>query len=65
MPATMLADYAEYEQAIGLDWYGSIPISRFLLDRYLPDPDDRTLRRGARRAPTARWSARPWPPGPR
>ena len=41
MPATMLADYAEYEQAMGLDWYRLDPNLSFLLDRHLPDPDDR------------------------
>ena len=34
----MLApDYAEYEQAIGLDWYEVDPNLRLLLDRLLPD----------------------------
>ncbi len=37
----MLADYAEYEQAIGLDWYSLDPNLSFLLDRYLPDDEDR------------------------
>jgi len=37
----MLADYAEHDQAIGLDWYALDPNLSFLLDRYLPDPDDR------------------------
>jgi acyl-CoA dehydrogenase len=39
----MLADYAEYEQAVGLDWYALDPNLSFLLDRHLPDPDDRTF----------------------
>ena len=37
----MLPDYAEYEQAIGLDWYAADPNLRLLLDRLLPDSDDR------------------------
>ncbi|MGH9007110.1 MAG: acyl-CoA dehydrogenase family protein [Acidimicrobiales bacterium] len=37
----MLADYAEHDQAIGLDWYGVDPNLSFLLDRHLPDPTDR------------------------
>lgn len=37
----MLPDYAEYEQAVGLDWYDLDPNLRFLLDRFLPDPKDR------------------------
>jgi alkylation response protein AidB-like acyl-CoA dehydrogenase len=39
----MLADYAEHEQAIGLDWYALDPNLSFLLDHYLPDPDDRAF----------------------
>src|ERR1035437_5757945 len=37
----MLPDYAEFDQAIGLDWYSMDPNLRFLLDRLLPDPGDR------------------------
>jgi acyl-CoA dehydrogenase len=37
----MLPDYAEYEQAIGLDWYALDPNLSQLLDRLLPDPEDR------------------------
>ncbi|MGH8995502.1 MAG: acyl-CoA dehydrogenase family protein, partial [Acidimicrobiales bacterium] len=37
----MLADYAEHAQAIGLDWYTLDPNLSFLLDKHLPDPDDR------------------------
>ncbi|HXQ43126.1 MAG TPA: acyl-CoA dehydrogenase family protein [Acidimicrobiales bacterium] len=39
----MLPDYAEFEQAIGLDWYRMDPNLSFLLDRYLPDPADRAF----------------------
>jgi alkylation response protein AidB-like acyl-CoA dehydrogenase len=39
----MLPDYAEYEAAVGLDWYAADPNLRFELDRLLPDPDDRAL----------------------
>ncbi|HEX9530090.1 MAG TPA: hypothetical protein VF954_03060, partial [Acidimicrobiales bacterium] len=39
----MLPDYAEAEQAIGLDWYGADPNLRFVLDHLLPDPDDRAF----------------------
>ncbi len=37
----MLADYAEYDQAIGLDWYALDPNLGFLLDRYLPEDEVR------------------------
>jgi len=37
----MLPDYAQYEQAIGLDWYAVDPNLRLLLDRLLPDASDR------------------------
>jgi hypothetical protein len=37
----MLPDYAEYTQAIGLDWYAVDPNLRLLLDRLLPDAGDR------------------------
>ena len=37
----MLADYAEHDQAIGLDWYALDPNLSFLLDRHLPEIDDR------------------------
>jgi acyl-CoA dehydrogenase len=39
----MLPDYAEYEQAIGLDWYRLDPNLAALLDRHLPDKGDRAL----------------------
>jgi acyl-CoA dehydrogenase len=39
----MLGDYAEHEQAIGLDWYALDPNLSFLLDHYLPDPVDRAF----------------------
>ena len=41
MRTAMLPDYAEHEQAIGLDWYRLDPNLAFLLDRYLPDPAER------------------------
>src|SRR5579863_3750023 len=37
----MLPDYAEFDQATGLDWYALDPNLRALLDRHLPDPGDR------------------------
>src|ERR1700686_3353415 len=40
---TMLPDYAEFEQAAGLDWYRLDPNLRALLDRHLPDPGERAL----------------------
>jgi acyl-CoA dehydrogenase len=39
----MLPDYAEYEQAIGLDWYALDPNLSLLLDLYLTDPADRAF----------------------
>ncbi len=39
----MLPDYATYEGAIGLDWYAVDPNLRLLLDRLLPDADDRAF----------------------
>jgi len=39
----MLPDYAEFEQALGLDWYRMDPNLGALLDRHLPDPDERAL----------------------
>ncbi len=39
----MLPDYAEYEQAAGLDWYRLDPNLAALLDRHLPDPAERAL----------------------
>jgi alkylation response protein AidB-like acyl-CoA dehydrogenase len=39
----MLPDYAECEQAVGLDWYAMDPNLSFLLDRYVPDPVDRAF----------------------
>jgi len=37
----VLPDYAEHEQAVGLDWYAVDPNLHLLLDRLLPDPADR------------------------
>jgi acyl-CoA dehydrogenase len=42
----MLPDYADYDQAIGLDWYAVDPNLRLLLDRLLPDSDDREFAEG-------------------
>jgi len=39
----MLPDYAEFEQATGLDWYRLDPNLIALLDRHLPDPGERAL----------------------
>jgi len=39
----MLPDYAEFEQAAGLDWYRLDPNLSLLLDRYLPDPAERAF----------------------
>ncbi len=39
----MLPDYAEYPQAIGLDWYEVDPNLALTLDRLLPDPEDRSF----------------------
>jgi acyl-CoA dehydrogenase len=39
----MLPDYAEFEQAAGLDWYALDPNLGALLDRHLPDPGDRSF----------------------
>ena len=39
----MLPDYAEFEQAMGLDWYAMDPNLSFLLDHYVPDPADRAF----------------------
>lgn len=39
----MLADYADYEQAIGLDWYEADPNLRLVLDHLLTDPHDRSF----------------------
>ncbi len=39
----MLPDYADYESAIGLDWYAVDPNLRLLLDRHLLDPGDRAF----------------------
>jgi acyl-CoA dehydrogenase len=39
----MLPDYAEYEQATGLDWYRLDPNLAALLDRHLPQADERAL----------------------
>ncbi|TMK61443.1 MAG: DNA alkylation response protein [Actinobacteria bacterium] len=41
--AYVLPDYAAHEQAIGLDWYALDPNLRGLLDRLLPDPEDRAF----------------------
>jgi len=43
MTGAMLDDYAEYDEAIGLDWYRLDPNLSFLLDHYLPDPADRAF----------------------
>ena len=37
----MLVDYASYENATGLDWYALDPTLTLLLDRLLPDVEDR------------------------
>jgi alkylation response protein AidB-like acyl-CoA dehydrogenase len=42
----MLPDYADYTQAIGLDWYAADPNLRLLLDRLLPDAGDREFAEG-------------------
>jgi alkylation response protein AidB-like acyl-CoA dehydrogenase len=39
----MLPDYAELDQAVGHDWYALDPNLALLLDRHLPDPDDRAF----------------------
>jgi alkylation response protein AidB-like acyl-CoA dehydrogenase len=39
----MLPDYASWDEAIGLDWYEVDPNLRLLLDRLLPDADDRAF----------------------
>ncbi len=39
----MLSDYTSHEQAMGLDWYLMDPNLQFLLDRHLPDPEDRAF----------------------
>jgi acyl-CoA dehydrogenase len=39
----VLPDYACHDGAIGLDWYELDPNLRLLLDRLLPDADDRTF----------------------
>ncbi len=39
----MLPDYATYESAVGLDWYALDPNLASLLDRLLPNPDDRAF----------------------
>ncbi len=39
----MLPDYAEYEQAIGLDWYKLDPNLSFLLDHYIDVPSERAF----------------------
>lgn len=39
----MLPDYAEFEEAIGLDWYALDPNLSFLLDRTISDPAEREL----------------------
>jgi alkylation response protein AidB-like acyl-CoA dehydrogenase len=42
----MLPDYAEYTQAIGLDWYAADPNLRLMLDRLLPDAGEREFAEG-------------------
>jgi hypothetical protein len=37
----VLPDYPDYAQVAGLDWYEVDPNLRQLLDRLLPQPDDR------------------------
>ncbi len=39
----MLPDYAEFEQAIGLDWYALDPNLSALLDRHLPSAEERAF----------------------
>ncbi len=39
----MLPDYADHEGAVGLDWYELDPNLRHLLDRHLPDAEDRAF----------------------
>lgn len=39
----VLPDYSTYDQAIGLDWYGTDPNLGLLLDRFLPDATDRAF----------------------
>jgi acyl-CoA dehydrogenase len=39
----VLPDYASFDAAIGLDWYDVDPNLRLLLDRHLPDADDRAF----------------------
>lgn len=39
----VLPDYAEFDDAVGLDWYAVDPNLAFLLDRLLPDPGDRAF----------------------
>ncbi len=39
----MLPDYAELTEAVGNDWYRLDPNLSLLLDRHLPDPDDRSF----------------------
>jgi len=39
----MLADYADYEGAIGLDWYAVDPNLSLICDRLLPDGGDRAF----------------------
>ncbi len=39
----MLPDYAEFDQAIGLDWYRLDPNLSQLLDRHLLDADERAF----------------------
>lgn len=41
--ARVLPDYAEFDDAIGLDWYAVDPNLRQLLDRLLPDATDRAF----------------------
>ena len=47
----MLPDYATYDSAIGHDWYALDPNLASLLDRLLPDPDDRAFAEETGRAP--------------
>ena len=53
----MLPDYAEFEQAIGLDWYRDRPEPGVPARPAPPRPGRAGLRRGARRAVRCRWWA--------
>ena len=63
---TVLADYADHERAIGLDWYDTDPNLRLLLDR-LPRriPSDRAFAEEHVGRYGVLCAAGRWPPGPR